>query len=155
MSQTVDVNVLLYASNAEAPEHERALALVEHLAAGPELLVLFWPVAMSYLRIATHPSIFARPLKPNEAMSNVEQLMTRPHVRMAGTGDRFWRNYRELAQEVRPSGNAVPDAQLVALMIEHGVRDIWSRDRDFRRYDRITVRDPFDDRYSSGFGHGG
>jgi hypothetical protein len=31
------------------------------------------------------------------------------------------------------------------------VSQIWTRDRDFRKFDGITLKDPFDDRYASGF----
>jgi predicted nucleic acid-binding protein len=37
----------------------------------------------------------------------------------------------------------VPDAHLVALMLENGVRTIMTRDRDYRKFRGITVRDPF------------
>lgn len=37
----------------------------------------------------------------------------------------------------------MPDAHLVALMLGHDVRTIWTRDRDDRRFARIEVRDPF------------
>jgi predicted nucleic acid-binding protein len=40
-------------------------------------------------------------------------------------------------------GSLVPDAHLVALMRENGVRTIWTNDRDFRRFDGILVRDPY------------
>jgi len=40
MTTTVDTNVLVYASDTGAPEHARAGALLEHLAAGPDLVVL-------------------------------------------------------------------------------------------------------------------
>jgi len=152
VSQTVDVNVLLYASNADAPEHERATALVQHLASGPELVVLCWPTVMGYLRIATHPSIFSRPLAHGEAMANIEVLAAQPHVRVVGESSRFWEIYRSLAADVPARGNGVPDAHLVALMVEHGVDIIWSRDRDFRKYPSVVARDPFDDRFADGFG---
>ena len=151
MSETVDVNVLVYATNADAPQHERAGALLQHLVAGPGLVVLFWPTVMGYLRIATHPSICERPLSLDEAMGNVDALRSRPHVRMAGEGDRFWTSLRRATVDVSVRGNLVPDAQIVALMLEHGVGTNWSHDRDFRKFDGVTVRDPFRDRYSSGF----
>lgn len=44
------------------------------------------------------------------------------------------------------------DAHLVALMRQHGIGSIWSRDRDLRRFDDVEVRDPFSDRYRAGFG---
>lgn len=41
------------------------------------------------------------------------------------------------------SGNLVPDAHVVSLMRENGVRTIWTNDRDFRRFSSLDVRDPF------------
>jgi toxin-antitoxin system PIN domain toxin len=151
MSQTVDTNVLLYASNSEAPEHGRATALLDHLATGPELVVLLWPVLNSYLRMATHPSIFANPLDHATAVANVESLIGFPHIRTVAEGDQYWRSYRSVTDDVPVRGNGVPDAQLVALMVEHGVGSIWSRDRDFRKYSPIVVRDPFESGFADGF----
>lgn len=151
MSETVDVNVLVYASNTDAPEHDRAAALVAHLADGPGLVVLLWPVLMGYLRLATHPSVFSAPLSHADAMGNVDSLIERSHVRVAGEGDGFWNTYRRTTDEVAPRGNLVPDAHLVALMVQHGVSTIWSRDRDLRKFDGIAVADPFADRYRDGF----
>ena len=62
MSLTLDANVLLYASDAASPRHDQAREMIERVAAGPELAYLFWPTIMAYLRIATHPAIFDRPL---------------------------------------------------------------------------------------------
>lgn len=143
MSYTVDVNVLLYASDASSPVHAAARSFVEKMAAGPGIAYLFWPTVTSYLRMATHPAIFERPLTLVEALGNVEQLLARPHVRTTGEGDDFWERFREVVDDALPSGNLVPDAHLVALMLEHDVRTIWTRDRDYRRFARIEVRDPF------------
>lgn len=154
MSATVDVNVLVYASNEDAAEHERAVALLEHLAAGPGLVVLLWPALMGYLRLATHPAIFSSPLSPEAAASNVDSLLTRPHIRVAGEVDGFWEAFRRTAATVAPRGNLVPDAHLVALMVQHGISRIWSRDRDLRKFDEIRVLDPFAGRYRDGFESG-
>ena len=143
MSHTVDANVLLYASDESSPVHARARAFVERLADGPEIAYLFWPTVMAYLRIATHPAVFARPLTADEAIGNVEQLLGRPHVRTTGEQERYWERFREVAEDAMPTGNLVPGAHLVALMLENDVRTIWTRDRDYRRFGRIEVRDPF------------
>ena len=143
MSRTIDANVLLYASDASSPNHQVALATLEALAAGPGIVYLFWPTAMAYLRVATHPSIFARPLSLDEAIDNLDGLLARPHVRTAGEGEAFWRHFRDLAADARPGGNLVPDAHLVALMQEHVVGALVTHDRDYRRVRGITVQDPF------------
>jgi toxin-antitoxin system PIN domain toxin len=151
MTQTVDTNVLLYASNAGAAEHERARRLVDHLAAGPSVVVLLWPTILGYLRIATHASIFPSPLSPEAAARNIDALLGAPAVRVVGESDGFWREFQTVADPVRPRGNLVPDAHLAALMRQHGVSTIWTRDRDFRKFDGIRVKDPFDERYATAF----
>lgn len=142
MSATVDANVLIYASNRADPLHETARELISRLAAGPEIVYLFWPTLMAYLRIVTHPAILPRPLAPRDAMKNIEALLDRPHVRSPGEGDGFWQFFRSAASgSVR--GNDVSDTHVAALMRQHGVRLIFTRDRDFRRFDGIEARDPF------------
>jgi len=143
MSSTVDANVLVYASDETSVFRDRARDVLYDIAAGDQLVYLFWPVVMAYLRIATHPRIFETPLQPADALRNVERLLDLPQVQTAGEGKRFWRSYRRLATDADARGNLVSDAHLVALMEENGVRTIWTHDRDFRRFADIQVSDPF------------
>jgi len=142
VSATLDANVLVYASNEADPVHRPARALLERLAAGPDLLYLFWPVLLGYLRIVTHSAILPRPLKPSDAVGHITALVGLGHVRSPSETDGFWDLYRATAGD-HDRGNAVPDAHLATLMREHGVRMIYTRDRDFRRFDGIDVLDPF------------
>jgi toxin-antitoxin system PIN domain toxin len=142
MSATVDTNVLVYAAGDESDVGVAAYELIERLARGPELFFLFWPALMGFLRIATHPGISANPLSPREALGSVRSLLDRPHVRTPGEGAGFLRVYESTVPEVTRGGQ-VPDAHLAALMRQHGVRTIYTRDRDFRRFDGIAVEDPF------------
>jgi toxin-antitoxin system PIN domain toxin len=144
VSYTIDANVLLYASDEASPLHRPAFEVLEEVARGPEIVYVFWPTVMAYLRIATHPAVFSRPLSASEASGNIDQLLTRPHVHSPGEQDGFWRLYRDVAQDALPSSNLVPDAHLVALMRENDVKSIWTHDRDFRRFRGIVVHDPFE-----------
>lgn len=143
MTTTVDVNLLLYASDASSPLHEPARALLDRLSRGPEIVYLFWPVITGFLRIATHPAVFDSPLSPEEAVANIDGLLSLPHAQAPGEGERFWPRFREVADEAGARGNLIPDAHVVALMRENGVREIWTHDRDYRRFDGIDPRDPF------------
>jgi toxin-antitoxin system PIN domain toxin len=96
-----------------------------------------------YLRVATHPAVFARPPSIAEALGNVEQILARPHVHTTGEAERFWPILRDVVVDALPAGNLVPDAHLVALMVENGVGTILTRDRDFRRFTAVEARDPF------------
>ncbi len=143
MTFAIDANLLLYASDESSPVHGRAVEVLDEIALGPELAYLFWPAAMAYLRLATHPAIFDRPLSHADARANIEALISLPHVRAVGEGDAFWSRFVEVADDLAPMGNLVPDAHIVALMLENGVRTIWTRDRDYRKFAGIRVHDPF------------
>lgn len=144
MSFTFDANVLLYASDETGTYHSRARAFLDQVARSSDLVYLFWPTVMAYLRIATHPAIFEKPLSPADAIANVERLLAVKHVQTVGEHDRFWGSYRHVAGEADARGNLVPDAHVVGLMVENGVRTIWTHDRDYRRFPGIEIRDPFD-----------
>lgn len=144
MSATVDTNLLLYASDRSSRFHEPALDVLNNLSAGPDLLYLFWPVLISYLRVSTHPAVFDDPLSPAEAQDNVSGLLALPHVRGPAEEEGFWMLYLAVAGSSGTRGNLVPDAHIVALMRQHGVAEIWTHDRDFRRFEEIRVRDPID-----------
>jgi toxin-antitoxin system PIN domain toxin len=144
VSVTLDANVLLYASDEGSPFHERARRFLEGVAAGPGIVYLFWPTLMAYLRLATHPAVFDRPLPPERAQANVETLVSLPHVQTPGEQERFWDVYRRVSDDVGARGNLVPDAHLASLMIQNGVRTMWTHDRDYRKFTGIEVRDPFE-----------
>lgn len=149
LSASLDANILVYASNDGDPLSAPAQAFIRRLADGPDLVYLFWPTTLAYLRIVTHPSILPKPLTPKEAATNVERLLSRPHVRAIGEASAFWRVYLDCGGSTA-RGNAVPDTQLAALMRENGVRILYTRDRGFRRFDFLDVRDPFSQPFEEG-----
>ena len=51
--------------------------------------------------------------------------------------------YREVTGSFPVRGNLVPDAHLAALLKQHGVRTLYTRDGDFRKFSFLDVRDPF------------
>jgi toxin-antitoxin system PIN domain toxin len=143
MTVTLDANILIYASDVGSPVHDQAAELVGALAGGRELLYLFWPVLTAYVRLSTHPAVFEQPLSLERALANLENLIERPHVRTPGEDDRFWPVLRSTLANGAAHGNLVTDAHIVALMHQYNVRTILTRDRDFRRFDGISVHDPF------------
>lgn len=71
------------------PAHRACRDLVERLASGPDLVYLFWPTLLGYLRIVIHPGILPRPLTPAQAEHNIGELLARPHVRAPRGGRRL------------------------------------------------------------------
>ncbi len=142
MSFAVDVNILLYASDARSPMNPKATAFLARCAANREVFCLAWVTLMSYLRMSTHPAIFERPLTHDEALHNVGALLNLPHCRVIGEEDGFWDNYRKVTADIPTRGNLVADAQLASILVGHGVTTLYTHDRDFRKFSFLDVRDP-------------
>jgi toxin-antitoxin system PIN domain toxin len=143
LSFSCDVNVLLYASDSSSAVHGQAQQFVVGSASGPDLFCLAWQTLMSYLRMSTNGRIFTAPLTPAEALANVEALAGRPHVRLLSEQDGFLDVYKDLTRAFPVRANLVPDAHLAAVLRQHGVRTLFTRDADFRKFDFLDVRDPF------------
>jgi uncharacterized protein len=138
----IDVNILLYASDESSPLHDKASAFLQQCVSGREVFCLAWITVMSYLRMATHPSIFDRPLSHEDAARNVEALLATPSCRTIAEEDGFWDVYREVTKDVPTKGNLVPDAHLAATLSQHGVVTLYTHDRDFKKFSFLDVRDP-------------
>lgn len=63
-------------------------------------------------------------------------------MRTLSEGESFWSHDRALTDRVPTRANLVPDAHLAALLREHGVKVLYTHDRDFRKFDFLDVRDP-------------
>ncbi|MCK6369954.1 MAG: PIN domain-containing protein [Gammaproteobacteria bacterium] len=141
MSFAVDANILVYASDQDSKVHHAAAEFLRRCAEGTEIFCLAWVTISAYLRIVTHPAVFRRPLSPEEAMAN---LIARPQTRVLGEEEGFWATYRELAARIVPRGNLVPDTHLAAVLRQHGVATLYTRDRDFLRFEFLDVVDPLE-----------
>jgi len=144
LSFAVDVNVLLYASDRASPFSPRAVAFLNRCASDGETFCLAWTTLMSYLRLATHPAVFASPLSPEEAAENVDGLLRLDHLRVLSEEEGFWKIYREVTRDLPVRGNLVSDAHLASLLRQHEVTTLYTNDRDFVRFAFLRVRNPFE-----------
>ena len=142
MSYSVDVNILLYATDRSSPYHGRAREFVVGRAGDPDIFCIAWMTVMSFLRISTHSRIFDTPLAPSEALKNMEALLALPRCRTINEGERFLDVYREVSGGAPVRGNLVSDAHLAAVLRENDVRTLYTADGDFRRFAFLDVRNP-------------
>lgn len=142
MSYSIDANILIYAANADAPEHGAALSFLQGRAKDPDLLCMTWPAIMAFQRIATHPSIFANPLSPQQAWRNVTNLLALPRCRCLSEEPSFAEDYAVYSASMRIRGNLVPDAHIATILRQHGVKRIYTADADFRKFDDLEAVNP-------------
>lgn len=139
----VDTNVLLYAANADAPEHEVCLELLESWRVQPTPWYTTWGILYEFLRVATHPRVFERPWNARDAWRYVEALLASPGLRVLSETERHAQIAAEVLLRVPGlAGNLLFDARTAVLMSEHGVRRIYTRDADFHRFSFLEVLDP-------------
>jgi toxin-antitoxin system PIN domain toxin len=137
----VDANLLLYAYHPRAEQHERARAWLEAALSGLEPVGLPWSTVLAFLRLATSPRVFARPLSTAEAEIIVSTWLAEPSVVLVSPGDRYWEILRALLIDAQVTGPLVTDAALAALAIEHGAT-LVTTDRDFARFRGLRLSDP-------------
>jgi toxin-antitoxin system PIN domain toxin len=139
----IDTNVLIYTANTRAPEHAACAQLLAALRSGPWPSYVTWGIVYEFCRVVTHPQAFRPPWTAAQAWSFVADLLTSPTIRVLAHQDGHLRVASGLATEVLGMrGNLLFDAHTVALMREHGIRRIWTRDADFYRFPGIEVLDP-------------
>jgi len=137
----LDANILIYAADKRAEQHERAADwMVEHLN-GARRVGLPWQSINAFLRVLTHPRASARPLDPRTAWGQVTEWLDAPVAWLPEPGPEYARILGELITTYDIRGNLVPDAALAALALEHGV-PLISTDTDFARFRELRWENP-------------
>lgn len=136
----LDVNVVLAAHRADHPRHRNVRRWFDDTLAGSEEVAVPAMAWASFLRLATHPRIFAVPTPLADAFAFIDTVMAHPRHLALGPGPRHLSLVRQLCEEGEARGDLVPDAVLGAIAIEHGAA-VVTLDRDFARFDAVrTVR---------------
>jgi len=139
----VDTNVLIYAADSSAAEHARCRELLLNWRRQPQPWYLTWGVIYEFLRVVTHSRVFRQPWSPAAAWRFVDAVLAAPALELLVETERHSQVLAELVSSVpRLTGNLLHDAHTAALMREHGVRAIFTRDTDFHRFPGLEVRDP-------------
>ena len=137
----VDANLLLYAYHPRAEQHEKSLAWLEASLSGPDLIRFAWVTLWAFIRIATNPRVFDRPLSASEAGAAVSSWLSQSAAGILDPGERHWDILRELMRDGQTAGPLVMDAVLAAIALEHGAT-ICTTDRDFSRFSGLKWTNP-------------
>jgi uncharacterized protein len=140
----LDTNILIYARREELPQHRKARAVLRRLAEGDAPWAIPWPCIYEFLRVVTHPRVFDPPTPLDRALEDLESLFDSPSLVLLGEGPGHAGHMRLAVTGSRARGNAVHDAHIVALCIEHDVREILTADRDLARFPGIVARNPLE-----------
>ncbi len=139
----VDTNILLYAANKSAPEHETCRNLVERWRREGRLWYITWGIACEFPRVAAHPKVFFKPWNLTDAWSFIQTLTASPGLHLLVETDRHSSVAQEVFEEMPDlSGNLLFDTHTAILMKENGIAQNYTHDADFRRFSFLETIDP-------------
>ena len=137
----VDANLLLYAYNPRAQEHEKSRIWLEGVLSGTDLVRFAWLTLWAFLRIATNSRVFERPLSTSEAEAAVSSWLAQPSAGILEPGERHWDVLQGLMRQGQTAGPLVMDAVIAAIALEHGAL-VCTTDRDFSRFPGLKWTNP-------------
>lgn len=137
----LDANILLYAVDSTSPQHGRASEWLAEVLNGSRRVGLPWQTVGAFMRISTHPRVTTNPLTGEEAWSYVDDWLGADPAWVPPATARTAGVLARLVAARSITGNLVPDAQLAALAIEHGLV-LCSTDTDFARFPDLRWEDP-------------
>ena len=91
------------------------------------------------------PPIYDPPTPTSLALGQVDVWLESPSVVLLTETEGHWRYLRSLLQSGRLTGAGIHDARVAALCFSHGVRELWTADRDFGRFPSLVTRNPLTD----------
>ena len=142
----VDTNLLVYATFADAPEHDSVRGwLVQRLGEGEGTVALCWPVVYALVRLITSPRVFGEhAVTVREGWAIAAAYLEQPAVRLVTAGSGHAAIATELARTPGLRSDDVPDVEIAALAIEHGLV-LATHDHGFRRFSALRCFDPLTD----------
>ncbi len=138
----VDTNILVYAHRLDSLWNQPASRCLRELAEGAAPWAIPWPCVHEFLAIVTHPGVFRPPTPLPRALSDLEAWFESPTLRLIGESSAYWPAFSRVARQGLVAGAVVNDARIAAICLEHGVRTLFSADRDFSRFPDIEVINP-------------
>jgi toxin-antitoxin system PIN domain toxin len=138
----VDTNILVYAHRKDSPWHDAARNAIKEIAEGQARWALPWACVHEFIAIVTHPRIYRSPSTLKEALDQVSAWLESPSVETVGEDFGYWTVLERLLRDGKVKGPRVHDARVAAVCLLHGVRELWTVDRDFSSFPQLGTRNP-------------
>jgi toxin-antitoxin system PIN domain toxin len=138
----IDTNLLVFAHRGNSPDHQAALAALQPVFEGADAWALPWPCLHEFISITTNPGIYKPASTLPEALGFLELLLGSPQLHLLSESPGYFEKLRDLALAARLKGPRIHDARIAALCLHHGVRELWTADRDFSAFPKLKTRNP-------------
>jgi uncharacterized protein len=136
-----DVNLLVYAYDADAPHHALAREWWEGALSGERAVGLPWLVTLGFIRIMTHRRVLRKPMEAKDCVKAVRSWLDQPRVQILTPGEQHGNILFALLTTLGTAGDLTTDAHLAALAIEYKA-ELVSNDADFARFQGLRWFNP-------------
>lgn len=137
----IDANLLLYAVDSSAPQHEAAKSWLDEELSSDRPTGFAWLALLAFLRVSTNPRVYHRPLAVPEALDHIGAWLGHPGSIVLAPGRRHMPILRSLLEPRGTAANLTSDAHLAAIAIERNAL-LFSADRDFARFEGLRWANP-------------
>lgn len=134
----VYTNVLVYALDADAPQHLASRHLLEEARSGATALYVTSQILCEFYSVVTNPRRVAKPRNAAEAITAISGLLSFLHV--LPVPDRVVEGWLDLLRRRPVTGGDVFDVQLAATMLANGIQRIYTfNTTDFEAFPELVV----------------
>lgn len=134
----IDSNILVYSINRSSPKHKLAQQFLQNNIGNLEIA---HQNIFETLRVLTHPK-FASPMKPNEALKVVENILKACHIICPDEKTHYVTLL--LIKKCKLVSDQIFDAYLVATALSNGIETIATDNtQDFKKFKEIKLLNPF------------
>jgi len=142
---SLDTNILIYASNSAVQEHESALGVVQTMLAEPSDWIIADQVLWEYYKALRHPLILSKPRTARQAADQVRFLRRESGVAACTYEIRQFSAVLEQIEDPRFPYQRTHDAVLATTLLGNGVTRFYTRNtKDFAEAGFTDLIDPID-----------
>ncbi len=138
----VDTNILVHAHHADSDLHALAKHAVTELAESGQPWAVPIHCVVEFYGIVTHRGIWRIPSTPAQAVDQINAWHESPTLRLLGDQANVVARLLELVLRAQVAGPKIHDARIAAVCQSHGVRELWTVDRDFSSFPSLRTRNP-------------
>jgi hypothetical protein len=137
----LDTNLLVYAHRGDSAFHGTAFRVLDNLRHNSIPWAIPWPCIHEFIAVVTR-GIYKPASTISDALAFASEVIASPDLNLLSESHGYFEKLRDLATLARVSGGKIHDARIAALCLHHGVKELWSADRDFTAFPQLKVLNP-------------
>lgn len=138
----IETNILVYAHRPEMPLHERAKRLLEETVSNGLRYGLPMHCLVEFSGVVRHSKVFQVPSSPAQVRDQIEAWLEPPSAWLLVEDEGFLPVFLDALERSLAAGGGVHDARIASCCQHHGVRELWTADRDFSRFPCLRTKNP-------------